>query len=158
MLLRTRLLLGAATLVGLGLFAAWSRERPAPAAPAATVDLPDVAVSAPAPAPSPASVETVASSETPAPEAPPAAVSNEPIPPELPQTPAWKLEKTTHVRELLGRHVARLEAERAAAQAAGKTDEAKRLTVVVARAQRRLADLEAEIATLRTQAGADNAQ
>ena len=169
MTMRTRLLLGAALLLGIGLLAEWALRAPPTDTPQTT--------QVPAPAAPPAAPPEAASL-SPAPGAPAAALSapvstqplpaaveedeavrgvphdNDPIEPELPQTPEWKLEKTAHLSRLMDRHVARLQAEQAEAQAAGKLEEAKRLEVAAARAQRRLASLQAEMASLQAQSGA----
>lgn len=78
-----------------------------------------------------------------------ASLANDPIEPEKPQTPEWKLEKTVHLQELLSRHLERLEKERAAAHAAGNTGEEYRLHVSIARGRARLEHLQGEAALLR---------
>ena len=171
MTLRTRLLVGAALLLALGLLAEWTLREPAGETPAAThspqprSNLPPPPPPAEAALPAAAAApEAALTSNAPAPaEEEDEAVrgvphDNDPIEPELPQTPEWKLEKTAQLQGLLDRHVARLEAERAAAQAAGQQEEAKRLEVATARAQRRLERLQQEMASLESQAGVVAAQ
>ncbi|MBF5041621.1 hypothetical protein FGE12_04420 [Aggregicoccus sp. 17bor-14] len=172
--LRTRLLLGAGLLLLLGLGLEWGL-RPAPAAPVdPAAQAASEAARAGGEAAASAALQAAPPAATPEPltSQPPAreqsaeeaalptdtAAQNDPIEPELPQTPAWKLEKTAHVRELMDRQVARLEAERQAAVAAGKPEDAKRLEVAVARAQRRLGHLQEEIAKLQAQAQETGAQ
>jgi hypothetical protein len=87
--------------------------------------------------------------EVPAPEvegAPPQ--ENDPIEPEKPQTAAWRHSKVVRITEVLGRDVARLEQERAQAEAKGNAAEVKRLDVMIARHQKRLEKLREEAATL----------
>jgi hypothetical protein len=171
MTLRTRLSIGAVLLLALGLLAEWALRAPPAEPPAATQQAP-----AQSPAPPPAEAARPPAAAAPEGEALSSSVppqpaeaeedeavrgvphDNDPIEPELPQTPEWKLEKTAHLHGLLDRHVARLEAERAAAQAAGRQEEAKRLEVATARAQRRLERLQEEMASLRAQAGVVAAQ
>jgi hypothetical protein len=72
-----------------------------------------------------------------------------PPPDELPQTAAWKREKTEHIHGVLQRQVGRLEGELAQARAAGNTAEAERLAVLVTRQKRRLGELAAQTSRLR---------
>ncbi len=172
MTMRTRLLLGAALLLGLGLLAEWALREPPTESPETT----QVPSRAPPPPPAAPPEEASVFPASAAPERAAAAApvstqplstqpeedeavrgvphDNDPIEPELPQTPEWKLEKTAHLSRLMDRHVARLQAEQAEAQAAGKLEEARRLEVAAARAQRRLANLQAEMASLQAQTGA----
>jgi len=73
---------------------------------------------------------------------------NDPIEPEKPQTAAWRHSKVVRISEVLGRDVARLEQERAAAKAKGNEAEVKRLDVMIARHQARLGKLREEAAAL----------
>ena len=165
MTMRTRLLLGALLLLALGLAAEWSLREPAAEAPQATRTLATevAAPTAPAEASRAVSSAPAVTASTVQPSASEAAVQesvqeNDPIEPELPQTPEWKLEKTAHLHTLMGRHVARLEAVRAQAALAGNAAEARRLEVMVQRAQPRLQRLKDEMASLQAQAGAGAAQ
>ena len=76
------------------------------------------------------------------------APENDPILPELPQTPEWRHGKLVRITSLLERDVTRLEAERERARARGDADEARRLEVQVLRHRARLESLRAESAAL----------
>lgn len=82
-------------------------------------------------------------------------VENDPIEPELPQTPEWKLEKTVHIAALVDRHIGRLESERAAAESRGDRAEAQRLEVRLARQKQRLEGIHGEADALRAEIGGD---
>lgn len=82
---------------------------------------------------------------------------NEPIEPEKPQTAEWKQGKLVRITELMTRDVERLEAERAAAEAGGNKEEAKRLAVQLSRHRARLNKLHEETAALAGQASQERA-
>lgn len=82
-------------------------------------------------------------------------VENDPIEPELPQTPEWKLEKTVHVASLVDRQIGRLESELAAAESRGDRAEAQRLKVRLARQKQRLDGIHGEAEALRAEVGGD---
>ncbi|MCP3140103.1 hypothetical protein [Pyxidicoccus xibeiensis] len=73
---------------------------------------------------------------------------NDPIPPELPQTPQWRLEKTTHITTLLGRDVERLEREHEAAEARGDETRSAQLQTLLKRHRARLHELREELREL----------
>jgi len=73
---------------------------------------------------------------------------NDAIPPELPQTPQWRLEKTTHLTALLGRDVERLEREREAAEARGDARRSSELETLLRRNRARLHELREEVREL----------
>ena len=73
---------------------------------------------------------------------------NDPIEPELPQTPEWRHGKLVRITELLGRDVERLEQERRAAEVRGDTAEARRLEVQLTRQRARLVALHEETEAL----------
>lgn len=80
------------------------------------------------------------------------AVENDPIEPELPQTPEWKLGKQTHMASLLDRHVERLEGELSAAEASGNREAADKLRVRLQRQRHRLDVVRADAEALREEA------
>jgi hypothetical protein len=82
---------------------------------------------------------------------------NDPIEPEKPQTAEWKHGKLVRITELMTRDVERLEAERAAAEASGNKEEAKRLAVQLSRHRARLDKLHAEKAALAGQVSQERA-
>jgi hypothetical protein len=85
----------------------------------------------------------------PAPESPnPLPQVNDPIEPEKPQTARWRLGKTERITTLLTRDVARLEQERAAAEASGNEPERQRLDTLIRRHQDRLRKLREELSKL----------
>jgi hypothetical protein len=119
-----------------------------PASPA--VPPPTAPVPAQPPAPPNATVVPVGpGDEVPEPESPnPLPQVNDPIEPEQPQTARWRLGKTERITTLLERDVARLEQERAAAQASGNEQESQRLDTLIRRHQERLRKLREEISKL----------
>jgi hypothetical protein len=78
---------------------------------------------------------------------------NDPILPEKPQTPEWRLEKTKHISTLLARDVERLEREREEAAARGDEAERERLDILIQRHRNRLRKLQVEIQVLSEEAG-----
>lgn len=153
-------------LAALGLLL-WPAPRPAepspedaaavePAVQAAVGALASPARAAPAPAAAP--VQSVATSATITDGAPPADLPedppsvNDPLPPEQPQTAAWRLEKTERMQALVARHVERLEQERAEALARGDRARAESLAVRVERERRRNDALRADAARLAQEA------
>lgn len=76
-------------------------------------------------------------------------VENDPIEPELPQTPEWRLEKTVHMASLVDRQIGRLESALADAEAAGDKAEAQRLEVRLERQRKRLEGIREEANELR---------
>jgi hypothetical protein len=78
---------------------------------------------------------------------------NDPILPEKPQTPEWRLEKTERITALLARDVERLEREREEAAARGDEAERQRLDVLIQRHRNRLRRLQAEIEALSGEVG-----
>jgi hypothetical protein len=86
--------------------------------------------------------------EVPAPDVEGPPQENDPIEPEKPQTAAWRHSKVVRITEVLGRDVARLEQERAQAEAQGNEAEVKRLDVMIARHRTRLGKLREEAAAL----------
>ena len=78
---------------------------------------------------------------------------NDPILPEKPQTPEWRLEKTERITSLLARDVERLERERAEAAARGDEVERQRLDILLQRHRNRLKKLREEIQVLSGEAG-----
>jgi hypothetical protein len=87
--------------------------------------------------------------EVPEPESPnPLPQVNDPIEPEKPQTARWRLGKTERITTLLARDVARLEQERARAEASGNKEEQQRLDTLIRRNQERLRKLREEISKL----------
>jgi hypothetical protein len=77
---------------------------------------------------------------------------NDPIEPEKPQTLRWRLGKTERITTLLTRDVARLEQQRAAAEASGNEQERQRLDTLLRRNQERLRKLREEIIKLADEA------
>ncbi|MFP2932402.1 hypothetical protein ACLESO_46090 [Pyxidicoccus sp. 3LG] len=73
---------------------------------------------------------------------------NDAIEPELPQTPQWRLEKTTHITALLGRDVERLERERENAEARGDDVRSEQLQMLLRRHRARLHELREELREL----------
>src|SRR5690606_36014336 len=127
-------------------------EAPAPRAPEAPPRPPPSATrsgpttSTPAPAlelPGEATVVPVGpGDEVPSPESPnPLPQVNDPILPEKPQTPEWRLEKTERITALLARDVERLEREREEAAARGDEAERQRLDILIQRHHNRLRKL-----------------
>ncbi|HEX5749917.1 MAG TPA: hypothetical protein VFZ09_27045 [Archangium sp.] len=82
---------------------------------------------------------------------------NDPIEPEKPQTAEWKHGKLVRISELMARNVERLEEERAAAEANGDKEEAKRLAVQLSRHRARLEMLNKQTAALAGQASQERA-
>ena len=82
---------------------------------------------------------------------------NDPIEPEKPQTAEWKHGKLVRISELMARDVERLEEERAAAEANGDQEEAKRLAVQLSRHWARLEMLNKQTAALAGQAKQERA-
>lgn len=76
------------------------------------------------------------------------AQENDPIEPELPQTPQWRLEKTAHITTLLGRDVERMEREREEAEAHGDDARSEELEVLIRRNRARLHELREEMREL----------
>ena len=133
-----------------------------PASPSASVSAP-AATRAQPPAPVRSEPHAVAASEgrgatevpigpgdvVPEPEvANPPPQRNDPIEPELPQTPEWKHGKLVRMTELMERDVERLEEERLVAEANGNTEEAKKLQVRISRHRASLAKLHEQTAGL----------
>lgn len=83
---------------------------------------------------------------------------NDPIEPEKPQTAEWKHGKLVRMTELMTRDVERLEEERAAAEASGNKEEARRLAIQLSRHRARLATLHEQTATLAGQASQEQAE
>jgi hypothetical protein len=73
---------------------------------------------------------------------------NDPIPPELPQTAKWRLEKTAHITTLLGRDVERLEREFEQAEARGDERRSQQLQRLLQRNRARLHELGQELVEL----------
>jgi hypothetical protein len=133
------------------------RESPRPprtAIPRSTALDPAQAASASAPAPLPVEGASAAREVPLPPEATGAALSsmsseeNDPIPPELPQTPEWRHGKLVRITGLLERDVTRLEQERELARTRGDAAEARRLDVQIVRHRARLESLRAESASV----------
>ncbi|WP_043410548.1 hypothetical protein [Archangium violaceum] len=82
---------------------------------------------------------------------------NEPIEPEKPQTAEWKHGKLVRITELRTRDLERLEEERAAAEASGNKEEARRLAVQLSRHRARLEELHKQTADLAGQASQEQA-
>jgi hypothetical protein len=78
---------------------------------------------------------------------------NDPILPEKPQTPEWRLEKTERISSLLARDLERLEREREEAAARGDEAERQRLDILIQRHRNRLKKLREEIQVLSGEAG-----
>jgi hypothetical protein len=149
-----------------------------PPSPAVTVPVSQEPASRPpAPAPRPPAPSSVAAPaptpEAPTPEAPPSATEvpigpgdevpepessnplpqeNDPIEPEKPQTVRWRLGKTERITTLLTRDVARLEHERAVAEASGNEQERQRLDTLIRRHEERLSKLREELIKLSDEA------
>lgn len=139
-------------------------ETPAPRAPEApprpppsvTRSAPPPSTQAPVPeAPGNATEVPVGpGDEVPSPESPnPLPQVNDPILPEKPQTPEWRLEKTERISTLLARDVERLELEREEAAARGDEAERQRLDILIQRHHNRLRKLREEIRVLSDEAG-----
>jgi hypothetical protein len=139
-------------------------ETPAPQAPgapprqspSATRSAPTVSMPAPVPqAPGNATVVPVGpGDEVPLPESPnPQPQVNDPILPEKPQTPEWRLEKTERATALLARDVERLEREKEEAAARGDEAERERLDILIQRHRKRLQGLREQIQVLADEAG-----
>lgn len=82
-------------------------------------------------------------------------VENDPIEPEQPQTPEWKLEKTVHIASLVDRQIGRIESDLALAESRGDRTEAQRLRVRLARQKHRLEGIRGEVDDLRAAIGGD---
>ncbi len=138
----------------------------APAAPSA------VARTEPAPAPAPAAKPSLPAGEvyvegqglaTVVPAEPNASVPppadgpeddpsvNPPIEPEKPQTPEWKLEKTTRIAGLMSNRISRLEARVKELEAKGDPAALEEQRVLLERNRKRRAELDVEMAALREQ-------
>ncbi len=97
--------------------------------------------------------------EVPSPESPnPLPQVNDPILPEKPQTPEWRLERTQRIATLLTRDVERLEREKEEAAARGDEAERQRLDVLIQRHRNRLRKLREEIQVLADEAGIEPPQ
>jgi len=77
------------------------------------------------------------------------------IPPEEPQTPEWRLQKTTLISRSLVKRIQRLEEAVREAEAKGDRETAQMERVLLERSRKRMAELEQEIASLREQVRAD---
>ena len=77
------------------------------------------------------------------------------IPPEEPQTPEWRLQKTTLISRSLVKRIQRLEEAVREAEAKGDRETAQMERVLLERSRKRVAELEREIASLREQVRAD---
>ncbi|HEU4536427.1 MAG TPA: hypothetical protein VFS00_20020 [Polyangiaceae bacterium] len=161
-----RALAGAAALVAaaLALFFAlfFARgERPPAAAPAAPPASPlaeapaggAVPARAAAPVAAPGGVgsagptdEHAAARAMPPPDAIDTEADNPPIAPELPKTPAWRMEKTRIILRAVERRAERLQAEITALDAGGKKAEADEKRVLLGRLQKQVAKMNADIA------------
>ncbi len=75
-------------------------------------------------------------------------------PPELPQTPEWKLEKTERILELVTERADRLEKEISAMEKAGSTDLAQK-RVLLTRLRGQIASMKKEIQGYKDQIAAD---
>ena len=77
---------------------------------------------------------------------------NDPIEPELPQTPAWRRDKTLHAAALVDRQVARLDEQVAQAEASGDAGRARLLRVRADRQRKRLAAIREQAEALQAEA------
>src|SRR3954471_20032132 len=136
---------------------------PEPAPSIAEVSSPDEARS---PSPSPpvrppeAEAQPAAQSAPSAPEQPPSASAgnmeeDEEISPEAPQTPKWRLEKTTLIAVSLGKRVHRLEVAVREAEAKGDRAGAAEQRTLLERSRQRMMEAEREIAALKEQVEGD---
>jgi cell division septation protein DedD len=173
MRIRYRLMLATVVVLTASLLTAalWPTSAPPPAARVAALpDVPEQAPSAPEPVPERVAARVAAapvltSAEARAPAAtvvalgpgdvaPEPEVENPPpqqndaITPELPQTPQWRLEKTTHITALLGRDVERLERELEQAEARGDERRSQQLGTLIQRHRARLHELREELREL----------
>jgi hypothetical protein len=146
----------------------WPASPVPPAVDAAPSEPPVASVPEPRPAPAQVAARTPTKPEAANGEARPATVvaleagdvppepevenpppqENDAIAPELPQTPQWRLEKTTHIATLLGRDVERLEREREAAEARGDSRRSEQLDTLLRRNRERLKELREQVREL----------